>query len=112
MHFGPWYALADAIERAPDTAGVVQLRAPIIFAYARGQSAMVYYGSSCDDEPLSAYMLRRGRDLLTHAEKHGACWIRYGETEQPERELSRLLKRFEARFGSPPVGNAVLGAPD
>ncbi len=68
---------------------------------------MVYYASSSGQEALYAFMLRCGHDLLTHAEKHGACWIRYGETEQPERELLRLLKRFEVRFGSPPIGNAA-----
>ena len=107
MHFGPWYSLPDAIERAPDVAGVVQLRAAGILAYARGQSAMIYYACSPSDEPLSKFMMRCGRELLSHAENHGACLIRFGETEQPKRELARLLKNFETRFGSPPIGNAV-----
>jgi hypothetical protein len=87
--------------------GVVQLRAKGIFAYARGQSAMVYYTCSGNQESMHEFMVRCSHRFLTHAEKHGACLIRFGETEQPDRELTRLLTDFERRFGSGPVANAA-----
>ena len=52
MHFGPWFSLAEAVACAPDVPGVVQLRAAAIFAYAKGQSAMVYYTCSPAAESL------------------------------------------------------------
>jgi hypothetical protein len=90
----------------PDVPGVVQLRAAAIFDYPRGKSAMIYYTCSPDSETLSNFMAQRGRDFLTHAAQCGATLIRYGESEQPARELARLLDGFASRFGSPPVGNA------
>ncbi len=105
MHFGPWYPLSEAIERAPGLPGVVQMRAEAIFGYPKGQSAMVYYTCSATEEPLREFMLRDGREFMPHAQRQGACLIRYGETEQPERELVRLLQNFATRFGSEPVGH-------
>ena len=107
MHFGPWYPLTEAIERAPGVPGVVQMRAEGIFGYSRGKSAMVYYTCSACEESMHEFMVRRGPELLSHAEKHGARLVRFGEAEQPERELARLLENFEGRFGSAPVGNAA-----
>jgi hypothetical protein len=105
MHFGPWFSLTEATERAPAAPGIVQARAAAIFAYARGQSAMVYYASSRSNEPLREFMLHSGPELLSHVQNCGGCWIRFGETEQPEQELTRLLQNFHGRFGSLPVGN-------
>ena len=107
MHFGPWFPLVEAVQHAPDAPGVVQARAAGIFAYARGQSAMVFYACSPGDESLREFMLGSGQDLLSHVEKCGGCLIRFGETDQPGRELSRLLQNFEGRFGSLPTGNAA-----
>jgi hypothetical protein len=107
VHFGPWYSLVDAFELVPDVPGVVQLRAPSILRYPKGQSAMIHYACSPDHEPLSRFMSRQGRDILAHAARHGATLVRYGESEQPARDLARLLGNFTTRFGSPPLGNAV-----
>jgi len=112
MHFGPWHALAEAINNAPNTPGVIQTRAEAIFAYPKGQSAMVYYACSGPNQPLSEFMSQHGPELLARAEQQGACWIRFGEAPDPQRELSRLVKRFEERFGSRPIGNeAAVEAP-
>jgi hypothetical protein len=108
MHFGPWFPLSEAIERALDVPGVVQMRAEAIFAYPRGQSAMVYYTCSPSTESLYGFMSRCGHEFLSHAETQGAHLIRYGEALRPQHELDRLLKSFETRFGSPPVGNLVI----
>lgn len=108
MHFGPWHSIDEAVEHAPDGGGIVQLRAEAIYAYARGQSAMVYYTSSAGHASLRALMERNGADIVADARRHGACFIRFGETEQPERELARLLRSFELRFGSLPIGNVAL----
>ncbi len=110
MHFGPWFSLNEALERAPETAGIVQLRAAAIFKYVKGQSAMVYYAASSSHESLRAFMERTGSDIISHARHHGASLIRFAETEQPERELARLLNSFALRFGSLPIGNAPLGS--
>ncbi len=107
VHFGPWYPLADAIKEAPDAPGVLQMRAEAIFAYQNGLSAMVHYACSACDQTLREFLSRCGKDLLRKAEARGACFIRFAQTPKPELELLRLLKRFEARFGSRPVGNAT-----
>ena len=87
--------------------GIVQLRAEGIFAYARGQSAMVYYACSAPEQTLRDFIIHSGSDLLRRAEQQGACFIRFGETARPEHDLMRLLTRFEERFGSPPIANAA-----
>ncbi len=81
------------------------MRAESIFKYERGQSAMVYYTCSQDDEPLCDFMTRCGDAFVSHARANGACLIRYGETQNPKRELARLLRNFQDRFGSQPIGN-------
>ncbi len=97
--------MADAINEAPNAPGVVQMRAEAIFAYQKGQSAMVHYACSAPDQTLREFMSRCGPNLLCKAEEHGARWIRFAEATKPEHELMRLLKRFEERFGSRPIGN-------
>jgi hypothetical protein len=68
---------------------------------------MVYYTCPSHGESMREFMVRCGHEFLVHAEKYGARLIRYGEAEQPERELARLLERFRVRFWSHPVGNAA-----
>lgn len=69
---------------------------------------MVYYTCSPGSQSMHEFVVRCGSEFLAHAEKHGACLIRFGEAEQPERELARLLRAFEGRFGSAPLGNAAI----
>jgi hypothetical protein len=107
VHFGPWHRLADAVREAPGVPGIVQLRAEAIFAYGKGQSAMVYYACSAPEQTLRDFMIHGGSDLLHRAEQQGACFIRFGETARPEHDLMRLLTRFEERFGSRPIANAA-----
>ena len=81
------------------------MRAEAIFAYQNGLSAMVHYACSGSDQTLREFLSRFGQNLLCEAEQRGARFIRFAETSKPEHELMRLLKRFEERFGSRPVGN-------
>jgi hypothetical protein len=110
VHFGDWFPLAEALHHAPEVPGVLQARAGSIFAYTRGQSAMVYYTCSGGNESLRDFMIRCGQHLLSHIERSGGCLIRFGETEHPEWELTRLLQNFTGRFGSPPIGNLERSA--
>ena len=108
VHFGPWHLMADAINEAPDAPGVVQMRAEAIFACKKGRSAMVHYACSAPDQTLREFMSRCGPNLLCKAEEHGARWIRFAEATKPEQEPMRLLRRFEERFASRPVGNETI----
>ena len=105
MHFGPWHPVVDSSQHAPDCSGVVQMRAEGILDYKLGRSAMVFYACSAPGETLRAYVDGPGAALIQQAQEQGACWIRFGESLDAARDLSRLLKRFAERFGTPPLGN-------
>lgn len=103
MRFGPWQPLDHAGALAPAGPGVLQLRADRLFALPRGKSAMVFYAAAPE---LAAYVGgAEGRAALAAAAAAGACWIRFGSSAEPDRDLDRLLRQFDERFGARPPGH-------
>ena len=96
VQFGRWYALADAGDHAPETAGVLQLRvATGLVDYPRGKSAMVLYAHT-EDVRAAARALAN-----THAGKD--LWCRHLIEVDPDIDLAafcaKLREEFERRFG-------------
>ena len=99
MRFGPWYALAEAGDRAPAAPGVYQIRlAHGLHDYPRGKSAMVWYEHAPD---VRAAVLRFA------AAHPGALLCRHlieGDTGIDPLELcAKLRAEFVRRFGAPPL---------
>ncbi len=97
--FSPWLTL-DAHAGAPTEPGIIQVKllGPLL-VYPRGMSQMVHYlaGSNCRtllDAAVCEAAVRGTGDAVR--------W-RWLGSEAPERDLARLLARFEARFGAPPA---------
>ena len=107
VNFGPWYPISEASLSAPETSGVLQTRAEKVMDYKSGISAMVFYACTEPGETLREYVNGRGIGQIQRAEADGASLIRYAEVSEPMRELNRLLKRFNERFGSLPIGNGT-----
>ena len=106
VHFGSWHPIAEASAQAPESSGVLQVRAEGVMDYETGRSAMVMYACSPPGETLRGFVDGRGGRQLRRAVAAGARWIRFAEASQPEAELDRLLRGFVERFGSPPISNA------
>jgi hypothetical protein len=97
MQFGRWIPLEEASRHAPVAAGVFQIRVKSgLIRYPRGQSAMVYYAASQN--------LEQAVSLFAQAHREKPYLCRFAEVAggDPNPELSRLVSRFENRFGSPP----------
>ena len=107
VHFGSWHPITEASSLAPETSGVMQVRAEGVMDYETGRSAMVLYACSPPGETLRAFVGGRGGRQLRRAVAAGARWIRFAEATEPEAELDRLLRGFVERFGSPPISNAA-----
>ena len=105
MRFGPWLPLDRAAELAPARPGLLQARGDALLPLPAGKSAMVLYAASDEDQGLDQLVRDRAAPALRRAAELGACWIRFGETGQPARELARLLGDFKERFGAPPPAN-------
>ncbi len=95
--FGHWFPLANALESAPPSSGVFQIKIPVgLISYPTGKSAMIYYAAS---ENLQ-------KDLGEFARQHvGREWrARYMElpTELANALLETILEAFESRFGEKP----------
>ncbi len=102
MRFVPWYALADAAERAPASPGMFQVRVRAgLIDYPRGKSAMIHYGFGEDVRAAAAAFsaAHPGVDwLCRHAED-----ISPREIGDPEALCRRYIEQFRARFGAPPT---------
>ena len=106
MEFSLWWPLGEALAHADDNPGVVQTRGDQVRPYPRGKSAMVMYTATREDETLRDFVVGTGAAELARAAAAGACWVRFGPTRAPERELARLLANFEERFGARPGNGA------
>src|SRR5579872_2872579 len=106
VHFGSWHPIGEASAQAPDSSGVLQVRAEGVMDYETGRSAMVMYACSPPGETLRGFVDRRGGRQLRRAVAAGARWIRFAPAAEPQVELDRLLRGFVERFGSPPISNA------
>lgn len=106
VHFGSWHPITEASTQAPDSSGVLQVRAEGVMDYEMGRSAMVLYACSPPGETLRGFIDGRGGRQLRRAVAAGARWIRFAEVAEPQAELDRLLQGFVERFGSPPISNA------
>ena len=102
MKFGRWYPLTEAAAHAPAGPGVFQIRvAEGLLDYPRGKSAMLHY-QAADDVRAAA---------LAFAARHGdRGWLCRHTIELSETEAAgaaalaaRLLRDFEARFGTAPT---------
>ena len=97
MTFGRWQKLAAAT--MPRRRGVLQARlADGLHDYPTGKSAMVYYDGDAD---LSRALARLGAVVPPGAD----VLVRFGECDDPARELVRKLDEFTRRFGSQPAWN-------
>jgi hypothetical protein len=106
VHFGAWHPISDAQAVAPDTGGVMQMRAEGVMDYRAGRSAMVMYAAAGPDETLRRFVTGRGARDVQRAVAAGARWIRFAEAVDAAAQLDRLLKTFVERFGSLPIANA------
>jgi hypothetical protein len=110
VHFGSWHPITEASSQAPESSGILQVRAEGVMDYETGRSAMVMYACSPPGETLRGFVGGRGGRQLRRAVAAGARWIRFAEVPDPEAELDRLLRGFVERFGSPPINNAANSA--
>ena len=98
MRFGPWYALSEAGDLAPDAEGVVQLRlASGLLDYPRGKSAMVHYACGNMRAAASAWALAHGSEGIVC--RH---LIEIDATTDLMAFYVRLSDDFVRRFGAPP----------
>ena len=99
MRFGPWYPLADARDRAPAAAGMLQLRlAAGLLDYPRGKSAMVHYEHAGDVRAAAAaWAAAHGADGIVC--RH---LIETDATTDQAAFCAKLSDEFVRRFGAPP----------
>ena len=98
MRFGPWYALSEAGDLAPDAEGVLQLRlASGLLDYPRGKSAMVHYAHGNVRAAASAWALAHGSEGIV-------CRHLIGIDAATDLMAfyARLSDDFVRRFGAPP----------
>jgi hypothetical protein len=96
--FGRWYPLAEAGERAPAVAGVLQVRVAhgTLLDYPGGKSAMIHYAAA-DDLRAAAVAL-----AAAHPDVDWLCRHTEGAVEDPTAMLDGLVQMFVRRFGTPP----------
>lgn len=105
MRFGDWIALAEVGEEIPEVPGLFQIRIRHGWiVYPSGKSPMFYYGYAAN--------LREGievfrRNLLPElGRSETELLLRWMEADRAEERFRSHLRRFVARFGSLPEGNA------
>jgi hypothetical protein len=108
MRFGPWYPLAEARDRAPAAAGVLQLRlASGLLDYPRGKSAMVHYAHAADVRAAAvAWAAAHGGEgiVCRHLiEDDGAA---------APALYAKVVDEFVRRFGAAPGPAGMPGGPD
>jgi hypothetical protein len=99
VRFGDWYPLSHAGDRAPATAGVLQLRlASGLVDYPRGKSAMMWYQHAPDVRAAAVQLAARwpGRDLVC---RH---LIEVSEGVDLAAFCAKLRAEFVRRFGRAP----------
>jgi hypothetical protein len=99
VRFCPWYPLAEAGDRTPQEANVIQVRlAQGLHDYPRGKSAMLWYEHAVDARQAASRMAAAcaGQDLLC---RHLI------EVETPDLAdfCARLRAEFVRRFGTAPA---------
>jgi hypothetical protein len=105
LRFGPWYALADARDLAPEGEGVLQLRlAHGLLDYPRGKSAMVHY------EHAASVAAAAQRWAVAHGA--GGIVCRHLIETEPATDLAafcaKLFDEFVRRFGAAPSPPGAL----
>jgi len=108
VRFGPWHALSDAGAAAPETPGVLQLRAAQVIVYPTGKSAMLLYACTAPTVTLRALAAGDAEETLRQAGSAGGRWIRFGPSVTPREDHARLLARFAERFGAFPLLNNLV----
>jgi hypothetical protein len=99
VRFCPWYPLAEAGDRTPQEANVIQVRlAHGLHDYPRGKSAMVWYEHAGDAREAASRLAITcaGRDLLC---RH----LIEVDTADLAEFCAKLRAEFVRRFGSVPA---------